>query len=114
MFFNLKAALHSGVLFLPFSFNFYRIHAGQEQNNKNAYLSNNYNYLRDAFHELDFPFTKKEKDWILNKNRRRFMVNLFHHFWMTKDLTQTMAARRSSRFGMTDIFKGLFHSSIER
>jgi len=114
MYFNLKAASVYGVLFLPFTFNFYRIHEGQEQNNKYAYLSNNYNYLKDALNELTFSFSTKEKEWIMNKNRRRFVMNLIRYLLKSRNLSNTLRARSTTHFGFSDLFKVLFHPSLPR
>jgi len=114
MYFNLKAASVSGVLFLPFTFNFYRIHDGQEQNNKYAYLSNNYNYLRDALNDLKLSLTSREKVWIMNKNRRRFVMNLIRYLLKTGNVTKTLQARKTTQFGVLDLFKAFFHRSLSR
>ena len=112
MYFNLKATAAGGVLLLPFTFNFYRIHEGQELNNKYSYLYNNFNYLRDALQELDLPLTEKQKEWIQNKNRRRFLVNLLRYLFTSKNLTKTIRARQLAGFGIRDAWKALVHPSI--
>ena len=109
MYFNLKAAAAGGVVFLPFEFNYYRIHQGQEQSNKYNYLYNGYNYLRDALKELALPLTEKEKRWISNKNKRRFLVNLFQYLIRSKSISKTRAARKLAGFGWRDTFNALFH-----
>lgn len=112
MYFNLKAAAAGGVLFLPFTFNFYRIHEGQEQNNKYGYLYHNFNYLRDALQELALPLSTKEKEWIANKNKRRFLVNLVQYIIRTKDISKALAARRLAGFGLKDTLRALVHPSL--
>lgn len=113
MYFNLKAAAAGPILMLPFAFNYYRIHEGQEQNNKYSYLYNNFNYLRDALQELDLPLTAKEKSWLMNKNRRRFLVNLINYFMQSKDISKTLTARRLAAFGVMDMWKAFFHASLK-
>jgi hypothetical protein len=112
MYFNLKAASTAGVVFIPFIFHYYRINEGQELNNKYGYLYNNFNYLRDALQELDLPLTSKEKDWLMNKNRRRFFVNFLKYCVESKNLKKAFAARRLAGFGLTDAWKGLVHRSL--
>lgn len=112
MYFNLKATAAGGVVLLPFVFNFYRIHEGQEINNKYSYLYNNYNYLKAALQELPLPVSGKESRWLMNKNRRRFLVNLFRYFTQTRNLTKTMEARKKASFGWRDAFRGLIHPSL--
>jgi glycosyltransferase involved in cell wall biosynthesis len=112
MYFNLKAAAAGGVLMLPFTFNYYRIHEGQEQNNKYSYLYNNFNYLRDALQELSLPLSEKQKSWLMNKNRRRFLVNFLNYCLQTKNISKAFAARRLAKFGVADAWKALVHPSI--
>ncbi|MBS4065361.1 MAG: glycosyltransferase family 2 protein [Chitinophagaceae bacterium] len=112
MYFNLKATAAGGVLLLPFTFNFYRIHEGQELNNKYSYLYNNFNYLRDALQELNLPLTEKQKVWIQNKNRRRFLVNLLRYLFTSKNLSKTIRARQLAGFSLRDAWKALVHPSI--
>lgn len=112
MYFNLQAVTAAGVVFLPFTFNYYRIHEGQEQNNKYSYLYNNYCYLRDALQELALPLSTKEKEWIANKNKRRFLVNLVQYIIRTKDISKALAARRLAGFGLKDTLQALVHPSL--
>lgn len=109
MYFNLKAAANGGVVFLPFEFNFYRIHEGQELNNKYSYLYNGYLYLKDALNELPLPLSIKEKEWIANKNKRRFLVNLVQFFIRSKSINKTLAAKRQAGFSWKDLMKALVH-----
>lgn len=109
MYFNLKAVAAGGVLFLPFEFNFYRIHAGQEINNKYSYLYNNYGYLRDAVDELQLPLKNEELEWIMKKNKRRFVVNLATYYFKSFNLKKTIAAVQKARFGFGDFMQGVFH-----
>jgi glycosyltransferase involved in cell wall biosynthesis len=112
MYFNLKAAASDGVLMLPFIFNYYRIHEGQELNNKYSYIYNNYNYLRDALQQLDLPLTTKQKEWIQNKNRRRFLVNLVQYFFRSGNAGKTIKAKQLAAFSMHDAWKALVHPSL--
>jgi glycosyltransferase involved in cell wall biosynthesis len=112
MYFNLKAAAAGPILMLPFSFNFYRIHEGQELNNKYSYLYNNFNYLRDALQELDLPLTEKEKTWLMNKNRRRFLMNFMNYCVRSKNLSKAFAAKRLAGFSIKDAWRALVHPSL--
>jgi glycosyltransferase involved in cell wall biosynthesis len=112
MYFNLKAVAEAGVVFLPFEFNYYRIHEGQELNNKYSYLYNNYRFLKDALTELPLPLTQKQKEWISNKNKRRFLVNLIKYFIHSKSINKTFAAKRLAGFGWKDAVKAIVHPSL--
>ncbi|MCH6201340.1 hypothetical protein MMU07_17285 [Aquiflexum sp. LQ15W] len=112
MYFNLKAATLGPILMLPFTFNYYRIHEGQEQNNKYSYLYNNFNYLRDALQELDLPLSEQQKNWLINKNRRRFLVNFINYCRQSKNLSKAFAARKLANFGFADLCKAIAHPSL--
>ena len=112
MYFNLKAAAAGGVLSLPFTFNFYRIHEGQELNNKYSYLYNNFNYLRDALQQLKLPLSVKQKEWIQNKNRRRFLTNLLRYGFTTGNLGKAVKACQLARFSWYDAWKAIVHPSL--
>ncbi len=109
LYFNLKAVAVGPLLMLPFTFNYYRIHSGQEQNNKYSYLYNNFNYFRDALNELNLPLTSKEKQWLLNKNRRRFLANIIQFFLHTKDFAKSLNAIKMAHFTINDLFKAIVH-----
>jgi hypothetical protein len=109
MYFNLKAANISGVALITFPFNFYRIHDGQEQNNKFSYLYNNFNYLKDAVDELHLALSDEQKNWILNKNRRRFAVNLILFFLKFWDLKKILFAINKTSFNFKDMRLAIFH-----
>jgi glycosyltransferase involved in cell wall biosynthesis len=109
LYFNLKAANAGPILMLPFVFNFYRIHEGQELNNSYSYLYNNFIYLRDALNELNLPLSETEKSILMNKNRRRFLVNLVNYFFRTGNLSKTMAARSLADYGFMDVWKAIFN-----
>lgn len=109
MYFNIKAAANSKVLFLPKLFLNYRIHENQEKNNPFGYLHNGYNYLKDALSELDLPLTAKQKNYLLLKNKRRFLVNISRYYFNTWDLNKTKLAIEKTNYSFKDAMAGLFH-----
>ena len=113
MFFNLKAVAQTDVVLLPEEFHFYRKHEGQEINtynsNQNRYIYSNYLYYKAALTELNVPLTKKETEMLLNKNRRRFLVNIFRFYQKTRDLKAVWKNIKISKFGFTDFIKGIIH-----
>jgi glycosyltransferase involved in cell wall biosynthesis len=109
MYHHLKAVSNSPVVLLPFEFIYYRRHEGQEINDKYSYLYNNYNYLRDAINELSLPLSTDEKKWILKKNKRRFLTNIFKYFTATFNLKKTCGAINSADFSFRDALDGIFH-----
>jgi len=109
LYFNLKAALHSPVVLIPFEFMHYRRHEGQQINNKFSYLYNSYLYLKDALTELKLPLTKEEIDFLHKKNKRRFLVNIFKFFISTGNISKTHFAIQKTRFNVQDLFSAIFH-----
>lgn len=108
MYFNLKAACNSELVLFPFEFIYYRQHDSQENKNQYSYLYNNYLYLKDALNELPLPLSAKEKEWISDKNKRRFFVNLFKFFYRTRDLRKIAKALRITSFGINDFIRAVF------
>lgn len=109
MYFNLKAACHSDIVLLPFEINLYRKHGEQESSNRFSYLFNNYLYQKDAFNQLPLNLTKAELKWLQNKNRRRFVVNLFMFLVEKKDFKMFCKAIKLTSFKLSDLIKAVFH-----
>lgn len=109
MYFNLKAVCNSDITLLPFELVFYRIHNGQELNNRFSYMYNNYRYMRDALIELPMPFTEEEREWLGKKNKRRFAVHLINYAWSMLNYKKTMEAKQKAAFSYMDFFEGLLY-----
>lgn len=109
MYFHLKAAVNKHVVILPFELVNYRRHDGQEINNHFSYLANNYLYLKDALNDLNLPLSKVAKNYLLDKNKRRFIVNMIHYFIKTKDLKKVKEVLRKTQFTLHDFRNGIFH-----
>jgi len=108
MYFNLKACCYSGIHLFPFEFIYYRIHEGQEINNKFSYLHNNYNYMRDALMELPLPFEKSQLEWLIKKNKRRFSVNLLAFFIKGFRFKKSAEAWKKADFKWRYFMEGIF------
>ena len=108
MYYNLKAASGTNTIIFPFPLVDYRVHEGQEFNNKYAYLYNNYLYLRDALDELDLPLTTAEQALLAQKNKRRFLTNLIKYFARTGNWKKTKYANRLTGFGFRDALSAVF------
>lgn len=109
MYFNLKACCYSGIHLYPFEFIYYRIHEGQEINNKQAYIYQGYNYMKDALLNLPLGVSEKEICFLLKKNKRRFSVNLLQYFFKTFNLSKSKEAWNKAEFSMNDFLSGIFH-----
>lgn len=108
MYFNLKAANQCSMVLIPFEYMNYRLHDGQQQNNRFSYLYNNYLFLNDALKELDLPLNEKEKRWLMRKNKRRFFVNLFKYYRAGYSLPQLKVAIDRAGFTIKDSLQAVF------
>jgi hypothetical protein len=108
MYSNLKAAAGTNVVVFPYPLVDYRIHEGQEANNKYAYLANNYIYLNDALLELNLPLSVKQIKYLRKKNKRRFLFNLFKYFFNSFDFKKTILAVKQSDIRFKDVLIALF------
>jgi hypothetical protein len=108
MYFNLKVICYTDILLLPFKFSNYRIHENQERNHIEKYLIFNYLYLKDALNELPLQLTSTEKNWLLKKNKRRFLVNILKYYIQTFNFLKTKQIYLSSGFSFHDILQAIF------
>lgn len=109
MYFSVKAALNTPVVFITSEFSYYRIHDGQEKNNQYSYLYNNYLYLNDLLNDLNLPLTNKEIDFLRKKNKRRFLVNIINYYLSTFNLKNTLRAIKNAEYSFSDAFVAVFH-----
>lgn len=109
MYFNLKVAATGNIKCLCKEFLYYRIHEGQELNNKDAYLIYNYSYLKDALNDLPLPLNNRQKKWIDKKSKRRFVVNVVAFLIKEKSIKKTIDTVRRANFNLGDAVKGVFH-----
>lgn len=103
MYYNLKAASSSDILLLPYIYLNYRIHAGQEKNNKLKYLAYNYKYLCDAMQLPEIPLLKKEKQIILKKSARENMLSFIKEILITGQISKIFQAYKVSGLKLIDI-----------
>jgi glycosyltransferase involved in cell wall biosynthesis len=108
MYFNIAACCKSPIVMIPYRFMFYREHNDQESKNKFAYLYHRYNYLADLLKDLELPLTKKEKAWVLKKNKRRFSINLLKYYFATFSFKDILFLCGKANFTKKDFFEGLF------
>lgn len=109
MYYNLKASSKTNTLVFPFPLVDYRVHEGQEFNNKYSYLYNNYLYLRDALCELNLPLNAAEKALLSKKNKRRFLTNIIKYYCKYLNWSKTKSAIKLADFGLRDMITAVFH-----
>ena len=113
MYYNLKAASQTEMLFIPIPLGDYRRHDGQEINNRYSYLYNNYRYLRDALIELDLALSCGQVKYLQQKNKRRFFSNCIRYLIESKSITKTIRAVYLSGFTFRDVCTAIFNKKYK-
>ena len=108
MYYNIGASIFSDVLLLPYNYLNYRIHDGQELNNKFSYLYNGYVYFNNILSHSEIPLSKNQIYFLLVKNKRRFVLNSIRYFFDTFNLKQTLLAYKYANFKCKDILIAIF------
>jgi glycosyltransferase involved in cell wall biosynthesis len=109
MYFNVKTTLESPILFLPLNYLYYREHADQESKNVEAYILQNYKYFNDLFLNFNMPFSKNEKKYFINKNKRRLLVNIFRYIRMNGRISILISILKQTKFSLIDLFKAILN-----
>ena len=109
VFTNIMAAANGNLVLMTKDFFYYRLHDGQEMNNRYGYLFNNYCLNKDLFSFLKVFFTRKEILYLENKNKRRFTLNILRYFLDTLNFPKTYFAIKQAKFSIKDAFQGIFH-----
>lgn len=104
LYYNLKAASNTDVLLLPYIYLNYRIHDGQEANNKYSYLFNNHRYLVGALQIPELPLTKDEKEIILKRYSKRNFVQIVRFFIVSMKFRKAMNAYNLSGIRLKNLF----------
>jgi len=109
MYFNIKTASFSPILALPYVYLNYRRHEGQEINDQYRYLYYGYRYFQDALKMPVIPISLEEKNLLIKKSKRRFVVNLINYFKVEKNISKSITAIRLARFTFRDFIEALIH-----
>lgn len=108
MYFNLAMAASFPIVLLDKVFFYYRIHDGQELNNGYSYLCNDHKYLRDALRLEDFPLSAGQKDYLLQKARKKFVRGFLSYVKNTGNLKKGFKAFKNSEIGLFGFLRGVF------
>lgn len=107
MYFNLKMASNFPIVLLEKPFFFYRMHEGQELNNKYSYLCYNYKYVHDALQIPGFPLNEEQKKYLLKTERRNFVKMLLRYLKETGNIKKALRAFQLSKIGMKGLIRGM-------
>lgn len=108
MYYNIRNASITKVILLHYNYVFYRIHNGQEINNKFSYLYNGYNYFNDILNFPSLPLTNVEKKYLSKKNKRRLFVNLFKYLIVEKDIPKVIKVCKLTKVTLKDLLVAIF------
>jgi glycosyltransferase involved in cell wall biosynthesis len=107
MYYNIKAASNTAVILMPYDYLNYRIHSGQESNNEYSYLYQGNNYFRDILQLSELPINDVQRNFLLRKSKKRFLVNWIRYFVKTKKIKKSIDLFKLANFGVKDFFEGL-------
>ncbi len=108
MYYNLIAASKSDILLLDNDYLNYRIHEGQEINKAYEYLVYGYHYFNDILSRNDIPLSAEEKRGLLDKSRKRFLLNTLRYAIKRKSVNLIFQAFRDVQFKVSDFQKAVF------
>ncbi len=108
MYFNIKTASNAPILLMPYSYLNYRIHNQQENKNQYAYLYQGYKYFDNAMKLPELPLTIKERNYLLLKSKRRFLINTIKYLKRTGNILKMLKAFKLANFGFKDILLAIF------
>ena len=112
LYFNLKMASLFPVLVLKNEFFFYRIHEGQEINNLDSYLINNYRYVRDILDFPKLPLSEKLKTQLMVKAKNDFLFCCIRKIIMEGKFKSPITALRDSGLTIKDMISGILNLTI--
>lgn len=109
MYFNLKMASSFPIVLMERDFFYYRVHDGQELQNKYSYVCFNYKYLHEALQIPDFPLLQDQKNFILKKARRSFIKLFINYIKETGHVRKAILAIYISDLGVKGFLKGILN-----
>lgn len=110
MYFNLKMAAAFPIVLLDKVFFFYRVHAGQQIQDKYGYVCYNYKYLKDILIIPEFPLSREQKSYLLRKAKRAFVSIFFEYLKQTGNVGKALKAFRLSEIGIKGFLRGVFYT----
>lgn len=108
MYFNIIASSMSHTVLMPYNYLHYRCHDGQEINNRFSYLFNGYRYFNDVLGLPNFPMKQNDVNYLVRKNKRRFLVNTINYYLKTFRLKETLNSYKLAGFKIKDFLIAIF------
>lgn len=112
MYFNLLMAHHYPVVLLKETFFFYRMHDGQELNNRYSYICNSYRYLLDALALPEFPVTKAQKAFLLERAEYYYVKDFLVYVKNKKEVKKALKAYSVSGMNLFKMIRGGVNLSL--
>lgn len=110
MYFNLQMAGFFPIVLLKKEFFYYRIHEGQEYNNKYSYLYNNYRYINDVINLEGFPLDQVQKRLIRNRAKKSFVMEFLMYLKNERNIQKALKAFNHSGIGIIGFMKGILEN----
>lgn len=107
MYFNLQMTGFFPLVLLEKEFFYYRIHEGQEYNNKYSYLYNNYRYLNDVIRLPGFPLDSDQKERLVQRSKKSFVMEFLIYLKNTRNFSKAMKAFLHSGIGIGGFLQGI-------
>jgi glycosyltransferase involved in cell wall biosynthesis len=107
MYFNLKMASAFPIVLLNKLFFFYRVHGGQQIQNKYGYVCYNYKYIKDILTYEGLPLTKEQKFYLLKKAKRSFVNIFLVYLRQTWNFSKALKAYKISEIGLKGFLRGV-------
>jgi len=104
LYYDLKMASNTNLLLLPYIYLNYRIHDGQEANNKYSYLYNNHRVIVDVFNEQAIPLSAKDKRRVIRKKTGENLYSLLYYLKKTGNLKKAAKALHMSGISIRNVF----------
>lgn len=112
MYFNLNISALYPIVILKEIFFFYRVHHGQELQDKSKYLYTylcyNFRYLNDAVQLAGFPLSNAEKAVLVKKSKRTFVKTFLSYLKATGNFSRAKNAFQISGIGLSGFLRGIF------
>lgn len=112
MYFNIKMASHYPVCIMEKEFFFYRVHEGQEINNRYSYLMYNYAYMRDILQLRQIPLAKERKTELLLRAKRNFLKDCLRSIKNSGKIKPVYKAFQYSGMTFLDVVSGILNKSL--
>ncbi len=106
-FLNIRIAAKYPVVLMPKEFFYYRIHEGQEGQNRLGYIKHNYLYLNELFKNGELPLSPMELQKLKKQAGKSFSKELLRYLAQTRDLPAVLSLMNETMYSSLELVKNL-------